>query len=142
VSAEGSEHSVDVLGEPDKPIPVPDFAALFAVCRCGSRSCLECAGYQLTPRTAAVLWSVGQELADHGFDDVEGHGDAEVSSEGNWLLFDRFPRITRSEDAVWRRQASRSFDDLVGDLESGHFPRPTCPCVPQLKFGLDTEIVV
>jgi hypothetical protein len=42
-------------------------------------------------------------------------------------MFDRFPRTTRSEDAVWRRQASRSFDDLVGDLESGHFPRPTCP---------------
>jgi hypothetical protein len=35
--------------------------------------CVECSGYQLTPRTAAVLWSVGQEAADHGFDDVEGH---------------------------------------------------------------------
>jgi hypothetical protein len=46
VSAEGSEPSVDVLDEADKPTAVPDFAALFELCRCGSQECLECAGYQ------------------------------------------------------------------------------------------------
>src|SRR5262245_37965300 len=38
----------------------PDFGALFLVCRCGRETCGECAGFQLTPRTAAALWQVGQ----------------------------------------------------------------------------------
>ncbi len=36
----------------------PDFVALFPVCRCGEDACDDCGGYQLTPRTAAVLWTV------------------------------------------------------------------------------------
>jgi len=53
---------------------IPDFAALFTACCCRKVSCSACAGFQLTPRTAAVLWSVAQILADHGYDDVEEHG--------------------------------------------------------------------
>ncbi|MBB5960461.1 hypothetical protein FHS29_007085 [Saccharothrix tamanrassetensis] len=40
--------------------------------------------------------------------------------------FDEFPRITWRQDAVWRRRAVRSFDDLVADLAAGECPRPRC----------------
>ncbi|MDQ7907644.1 hypothetical protein RB614_24280 [Phytohabitans sp. ZYX-F-186] len=105
----------------------PDFAALFPICRCGRDSCDTCAGYQLTPRTAAVLWTVAQILADQGYDDVIEHGDQPAVDDNSWALFDRYPRITWQQDAVWRRQAARAYDDLTEDLEAGRPPRPTCP---------------
>jgi hypothetical protein len=105
----------------------PDFAALFAVCRCRDTSCSSCAGFQLTPRTAAVLWSMAQILADHGYDDVEEHGDDLLRESGEWYLFDRYPRLTWSRDAGWRRRAARSYDDLASDLATGDWPLPTCP---------------
>jgi hypothetical protein len=103
----------------------PDFADLFAVCRCGQASCDSCSGWQLTPRTAAVLWSVGQVLADQGYDDVESHGDDPVT-QNDWALFSQYPRITWRQDGVWRRQAARAYDDLVGDIEAGRWPVPRC----------------
>jgi len=54
--------------------PVPHFADLFPVCRCGGGTCGRCSGFQMAPRTAAVLWSLAQMLADHGYDDVGEHG--------------------------------------------------------------------
>lgn len=128
VSLDGTEHEVEMLGEqaPPMPITVPDFGALFTLCRCRSQSCSDCSGYQLTPRTAAVLWAVAQNLGDHGYDDVATHGDEQMLGEGDWLLFDRYPRITHTQDAVWRRQAARAFDDLAADLEAGQWPVPTC----------------
>jgi hypothetical protein len=36
----------------------PDFAELFPLCRCGRDDCERCDGFQLTPRTAAVLWAM------------------------------------------------------------------------------------
>lgn len=104
----------------------PDFAALFPVCRCGSESCEACAGYQLTPRTAAAVWTVAQILADQAYDDVEEHGDEPVVDDEDWAVFARYPRLTWQQDAVWRRQAARSFDDLTEDLATGRWPRPTC----------------
>lgn len=38
---------------------------------CGLESCSKCGGWQITPRTAAALWSAAQVLSDHGYDDVE-----------------------------------------------------------------------
>lgn len=105
----------------------PDFAAFFVVCQCGQESCQECAGFQLTPRTAAVLWQIAPDLADHGYDDVEGHGDEPLIKVADWMLFDRYPRLTWSQNAVWRRQAARAFDDLAADLEAGEWPSPRCP---------------
>jgi hypothetical protein len=75
----------------------PDFVALFPVCQCGEDSCDACSGYQLTARTAAVLWTVAQILADQGYGD-----------DNAWTLFGRYPRITWRQDAVWRRQAARA----------------------------------
>lgn len=105
----------------------PDFAQLFAVCRCGDDDCDACSGFQVTPRTAAVLWTVGQIVADHAYDDVLEHGDDTVTDDGGWSAFADYPRITWRQDAVWRRQAARAFDDLVEDLEAGRAPLPTCP---------------
>ena len=81
----------------------------------------------MTPRTAAVLWSVAQMLADHGHDDVEEHGGDLLPERTGWQLFDRYPRLTWSQDAAWRRCATRSYDDLAADLAAGDWPLPTCP---------------
>jgi hypothetical protein len=129
VEAKGSAHNVDPAGPQAEHTPKdPDFVALFPVCRCNSDSCEACAGFQLTPRTAWVLWSFVELIADRAFNDVEQHGDEPVdASSGNWLAFSEYPPITWKQDAVWRRQAARAFDDLADDLESGSWPRPTCP---------------
>jgi hypothetical protein len=106
---------------------IPDFAALFTVCRCGKASCGTCDGLQLTPRTAAVLWTVAQILADYGYDDAEEHGSDLVPERAGWYLFDRYPRLTWRQDAEWRRRAARAYDDLAADLAAGEWPLPTCP---------------
>jgi hypothetical protein len=106
---------------------MPDFATLFPLCHCGKDDCDACSGFQVTPRTAAVMWAVAQVLADFAYDDVIEHGDASIADENEWSLFGDYPRITWREDAVWRRQAARAFDDLTGDLEAGRWPRPICP---------------
>lgn len=107
--------------------PRPDFAELFPLCQCAKESCTTCSGFQLTPRTATALWTVAQILADHAYDDVEEHGNQPVLAKNEWALFGRYPRITWTQDAVWRRQAARAYDDLTADLEAGEWPCPRCP---------------
>ena len=129
VAARGSTHNVDPSGEQAVQSPQdPDFVALFPVCRCNSDSCEACSGFQLTPLTALVLWSFAELMGDWAFDDIEQHGDEPVeAADGNWLVLGDYPLITWKQDAVWRRQAARAFDDLADDLEGGSWPRPTCP---------------
>jgi hypothetical protein len=75
-----------------------------------------------------VLWAVAQLHADFAYTDVQQYGDAPVSeSDGGWVAFADYPRITWRQDAVWRRQAARAFDDLAEDLAGGNLPSPTCP---------------
>lgn len=105
----------------------PDFVELFPVCRCGADDCLDCTGLQLTPRTAKALYSAGEILADNASDDISEHGDSQVDRSGQWTLFDAYPRITWRQDAKWRLEAARAFDDLCDDLASGEWPRPRCP---------------
>jgi hypothetical protein len=123
----GEDQTVEVDEAGRELSAEPDFVALFPVCRCGGDSCDACSGYQLTPRTAAVLWAVAQVLADQGYDDVTQHGDKPAVDDDAWALFSRYPRITWRQDAVWRRQAARAYDDLTEDIEAGRWPRPTCP---------------
>lgn len=111
----------------EHPLDAPDFVGLFPACACGRESCDRCGGYQLTPRSAAALWTAAQLLADDAYDDVVEHGDEPVDRDGDWAIFDRYPRITWQQDAVWRRQAARSLDDLTADLEAGEWPIPRCP---------------
>ena len=105
---------------------VPDFSTLFPVCSCGRDACERCSSWQLTARTAAVLWQVSGVLSDLAYEDVHMHGDAPVGEDGVWYVFDRYPRITYGQDAVWRRQAARAYDDLSSDLEAGTWPTPRC----------------
>ncbi|MEV6637760.1 hypothetical protein AB0M54_44225 [Actinoplanes sp. NPDC051470] len=105
----------------------PDFGRLFPVCRCAVDDCEACSGFQVSPRTAAVLWSVTQLHADFAYDDVTQYGDARVFEDGGWVAFADYPRITWGQDAIWRRQAARAFDDLAADLAVGRWPLPTCP---------------
>jgi hypothetical protein len=104
---------------------VPPFADLFALCRCGHTTCPSCSGWQLTPRIAAVLWSISHVLADLAYGDVEIYGDDPVTENLGSVLH-QYPRITWRQDAVWRRQAARAYDDLAGDIENGHWPMPRC----------------
>jgi hypothetical protein len=123
-----STHStVEVDGSGHELGTGADFAEWFTVCRCGLEDCDSCSGFQLTPRTAAVLWTVGQILADHAYDDVIEHGDEPVVQERDWMVFGDYPRVTWRQDAVWRRQAARCFDDLTDDLDAGQWPLVTCP---------------
>ncbi len=43
------------------------------------------------------------------------------------MLFDDYPRVTWHQDAIWRRQAARSYDDLAAGIAAGELPEPTCP---------------
>jgi hypothetical protein len=107
---------------------MPDFAALFPLCYCGADECEDCSGFQMTPRSAAILWAVAQLHADFAYNDVQHYGDAPVSEKDDgWTAFADYPRITWGQDAVWRRQAARAFDDLAADLAAGRLPLATCP---------------
>ncbi|MCS7475387.1 hypothetical protein ACFFQW_15675 [Umezawaea endophytica] len=117
VHALQAEYRVEDIGREGGPLP--DFAALFPPCGCDDPACAA-----VTPRTAAVLWSVGQVLAGFAYDDVLEHGDDPVGETVAWSVFDEFPRATWHRDAVWRRLVARSFDDLSLDLESGRRPVP------------------
>jgi hypothetical protein len=123
----GADQTVEVDEAGVETSDQPDFLKLFPTCQCGRESCDDCSGFQLTPRTALVLWAVAQILADQAFDDVIEHGDSPVFDDEDWALFGTYPRITWRQDAVWRRQAARAYDDLIEDLAAGRWPRPTCP---------------
>ena len=112
----------------DSISPRPDFAALFLVreCNCAREDCEICQGWQLTPRTADLLHTALEIMADQAFDDIEEYGSEPVDRDdrGDWLFFDRLPRITWNKDASWRRQVARACDDLAGDLACGDWPLP------------------
>ena len=100
------------------------FAVLHAACSCGEPGCERCDDWQLTPRTAYLLYCVSQWYADGVYDDVEELGDEPVDPERHLTVLDEYPRVTWHQDAVWRRQAARAFDDLAGDLAVGRWPTP------------------
>jgi hypothetical protein len=112
----------------DSISPRPDFAALFPVreCGCGREDCEICQGWKLTPRTAELLHTALEIMADQAFGDIEEHGSGPVEREdrGEWLFFDKLPRITWKQDAGWRRQVARACEDLADDLARGDWPVP------------------
>jgi hypothetical protein len=101
----------------------PDFAALYPL-----DDDEEDEGWLLTPRTAALLHSELCSLADAAHDDLDEYGDTPVDPDSNeaWQLFDRLPRLCWRQDATWRRNMVRAFDDLIADLESGAYLMPRC----------------
>jgi hypothetical protein len=100
---------------------LPKFAALFPIID-------EDEGWQLTPRTAAALYSQLSILADFAYDDIKAHGSkpVEASSDEPWYLFDELPQISWRQDAAWRRDVARAADDLCSDIERGDWPEPRC----------------
>ena len=71
---------------------MPDFAALFPVCQCGADECEDCSGYQMTLRSAAILWAVAYLHADFAYDDVQHYRDAPVSEKDDgWAAFADYP---------------------------------------------------
>ncbi|MFB7596239.1 hypothetical protein [Streptomyces sp. NPDC056160] len=122
-------------GEQAKPSNTeksPDFAALFATeaPHCEDPECEDdrCQ-WQLTPRTADLLYTELCVLADQAYDDSEELGDRTVvpdEQEGHWGVFSYLPKLTFAADLQWRRRFARAADDLASDLERGEWPEPTC----------------
>ena len=109
----------------------PDFAALFPEpdhrCEGDAEDCEEC-GWDLTPRTADILYTALSCLADEAYDDAEELQGRPVTRRdaGTTDVFGRLPRITWRQDLAWRRQFARSCDDLADDLAAGRWPEPGC----------------
>ncbi|WP_436499507.1 hypothetical protein [Actinokineospora sp. HUAS TT18] len=126
-TSESSQHAIEIDSTGLPITDTPDFAALFPICACHKDSCDNCSGFQLTPRTASVLWSSCVLRADQAYEDVIEFGDEPVDpDDGMWSTFDEYPPVTFRQNAVWRRQAARAFDDLATDLAAGHWPQPRC----------------
>jgi len=100
-------------------------------------------GWQLTPRTADLLYTALEVLADEAFDDIEEHGSEPVKKEGegDWSVFGRLPRITGNQDAEWRRQIARACDDLArGDLAHSAEQRRPSKRLPPMMDGLTSRV--
>jgi hypothetical protein len=127
------EHLLVIERENTREAAAPDFAALFRVRTCDldhdeDGYCDVCDDWQLTPRTADMLYTALEILCDEAHDDADDNGDKPVSAtdEGDWLIFDLLPRITWGMGADWRHQFGRACADLARDLEAGERPRPRC----------------
>lgn len=109
---------------------LPDFASLFALpeaCGCEEEDCQKCR-WTFTPRTADLLFSALEELAEAAYDDAAELGDRPVAEDddGAWGFFSRLPQVTWRQGLEWRRRLARACDDLAGDLQGGTWPRPSC----------------
>lgn len=145
LAAAGGDELADWLREPvtvefggGGPLPSeagdPDFAALFPVRSCDLDhddddelfDCEVCGDWQLTPRTADMLHTALENLADEAHDDADENGDEPVPGKGAdwWLVFDRLPRITWAMNAEWRHEFGRACEDLARDLTEGKWPQP------------------
>ncbi len=120
------------LATPSTRKKTPDFAALFATeaLHCDDPECEdERCQWQLTPRTADILYMELCVLADQAYEDSEELGDRPVvpdQHDGQWGVFAYLPKLTFAADLQWRRRFARAADDLAGDLERGQWPEPTC----------------
>ncbi|MFJ8077048.1 hypothetical protein ACIQ7Q_24685 [Streptomyces sp. NPDC096176] len=116
---------------PSQPEPPhPDFAALFPLpvaCDCEEEDCQKC-DWQLTPRSADLLYSALVWFAESAYDDVAELQGRPVTKDddGTWGVFSRLPQVTWNQGIQWRRGLARACDDLAGDLAQGKWPQPTC----------------
>ncbi|HEY5847260.1 MAG TPA: hypothetical protein VIU11_16295 [Nakamurella sp.] len=74
----------------------------------------------LTPRTRQLLLIAADLLFD------EGREDLDQVDPNPWGLFERYPRLAKTQNAVWRRRALHSFDDLAADIRRLGTPIPRC----------------
>src|SRR5271166_3806815 len=96
----------------DSISPRPDFAALFPVrdCNCGREDCEICQGWQLTPRTADLLHTALEIMADQAFDDIEDGPDClEEREDAGDEEHDVLPR--HGDDYDWGMCSEVLFQD-------------------------------
>ncbi|PKV85089.1 hypothetical protein BX283_2624 [Streptomyces sp. TLI_146] len=87
----------------------------------------EAEDYGPTPRTLRVLEAAFVISADMAYDSLEEIGDQRVDLTHNYAaVFSDLPVLTWGQNAKWRRQMARCFDDLAQDIRSGEWPQPTC----------------
>ncbi|MER5524476.1 hypothetical protein ABT075_07640 [Streptomyces sp. NPDC002677] len=80
-----------------------------------------------TARTLRVLEATLEIAADMAYDVLEEIGDRPVDLRDNYAyIFSHMPVHTWRQDARWRRQLVRCFDDLARDIRAGKRPVPTC----------------
>lgn len=80
-----------------------------------------------TARTLRVLEAALNIAADMAYDDLDEIGDRPVGADDNYAyIFSQLPVLTWRQDAQWRRQMVRCFDDLAQDIRAGKWPRPNC----------------
>lgn len=74
----------------------------------------------ISPRSRHLLMVAAEMLPDQGREDID------QDDPSQWLLFDRYPRITHDRDANWRRRALRAYGDLAAMIKNGQIPQPGC----------------
>jgi hypothetical protein len=121
-------HTLDQSGEiyPSLDQTAARFADLHEACSCGQPGCQDCDDWQLTARTAFLLYCLTGYFSDAVYDDIDELGDDPITSDDRVHTLSDYPRLTWNQDAVWRRQAARAFDDLGEDLLKGRWPTPRC----------------
>ncbi len=83
--------------------------------------------YGPTVRTLRVLEAAFDTVADRAYDSLEEVGDRRVDLGDHYAsVFSDLPVLTWGQQASWRRQMARCFDDLANDIRAGDEPRPTC----------------
>jgi hypothetical protein len=80
-----------------------------------------------TARTLSVLEAALDIVSDMAKDSLEEIGDRPVDLRDNYaFIFSDLPVLTWRQDAQWRREMVRCFEDLADDIRAGRWPRPTC----------------
>lgn len=83
--------------------------------------------YGPSARTLRVLEAALDILSDMASMARREIGDRPVDlGDGYAFVFSELPVLTWRQDAQWRRQMVRCFDDLAEDIRAGKWPQPTC----------------
>jgi hypothetical protein len=102
--------------------------------------------YGPTARTLRVLEAALDIVADMANQSLKEIANRPVDLDGNVaLVFSELPVLTWRQDAQWRRQMVRCFDDLADDIRAGEWPKPTCTgeeMAIHLAIGYASSMVV
>ncbi len=82
-------------------------------------------GWELSPRTAALLAMALEDLSRRAWEEAAALGDEPLAA-GATGMFASLPRITFRQLGPWRREMARTFDDLAADIAAGVDPLPQC----------------
>jgi hypothetical protein len=98
----------------------PDFNALFPLADTDD------AQWRPAARTASLLFTALNVLADFVQADIERHGARPVGGDDFWYALDRLPSVTWHQRTAWRRRIATSARALAADLADGRQPIPRC----------------